>query len=53
MEERKIYCPVNGWDCPYWQEDGSCTLEDPLHECDDFRFLWDEGDEYWSDEEIN
>ena len=30
------YCPVNGWDCPYWCYDGTCKLENPAKECDDF-----------------
>ena len=30
------YCPVNGWGCPYWCEDGQCALGDSaLMECDD------------------
>lgn len=50
----KIYCPVNGWDCPYWQKDGACGMwpkDDPLEECDDFAFFWDEGDDYIVDED--
>lgn len=31
----KYYCPVNGWDCPYGQKDGSCTCENPTVECGD------------------
>lgn len=45
----KIYCPVNAWDCPYWGEDGTCTMYpecDPLDECDDFGAFWDEDDDY-------
>ena len=30
------YCPVNGWDCPYWCYDGTCKLENPAEDCDDF-----------------
>ena len=48
---RKVYCPVNGWDCPYWQKDGSCTIGNPIEDCDDFGIFWDKEDEYWSDEE--
>lgn len=48
---RKVYCPVNGWDCPYWQKDGSCIIENPIEDCDDFGVFWDKDDEYWSDEE--
>ena len=48
---RKVYCPVNGWDCPYWQKDGSCIIENPIEDCDDFSIFWNKDDEYWSDEE--
>jgi hypothetical protein len=52
----KIYCPVNGWDCPYWKEDGTCGMwpeDDPMQECDDFAVFWDEDDDYevFDDEE--
>jgi hypothetical protein len=33
---KKFYCPVNGWDCPYWNKDQTCQLgETALTECDD------------------
>ena len=47
--KKHIHCPVNGWDCPYYSNSPipcECTLEDPLHECDDFAVMWDEGDDY-------
>ena len=47
--KKHIHCPVNGWDCPYYSTSPipcECTLEDPLHECDDFAVMWDEGDDY-------
>lgn len=59
---KKFFCPVNGWDCPYWKEDGSCELLDlgdnPLVECDDASFYIDESDELidcvvWEDENGN
>ena len=28
MLTKKFFCPVNGWDCPYWKEDGSCHMVD-------------------------
>ena len=43
-----IYCPVNGWDCPYYEE-GTCSMYpayDPIDECDDFAIFWDKGDDY-------
>ena len=45
MNKEKIYCPVNGWDCPYWQKDGSCCLENVEEECDDFAAFWDGWDD--------
>lgn len=48
---KKIYCPVNGWDCPYWKKDGSCTISNPIKMCDDFGFFWDEGDDYEVEED--
>lgn len=38
---KKIYCPVNGWDCPYWKKDGTCSMKEeenvhPKEECDDY-----------------
>lgn len=36
MKEEKFYCPVNGWDCPYWRKDGTCCIDGiPWEECDD------------------
>ena len=33
--KEKYYCPVNGWDCPYYRDNGVCDCENPLEECDD------------------
>ena len=45
---KKFYCPVNGWDCPYWKKDGTCKMvdegDDPVKECDDAAIFWDEDD---------
>ena len=35
------YCPVNGWDCPYFENGegsrcGVCHIDDPIEDCDDF-----------------
>lgn len=54
MKKKVFYCPVNGWDCPYWQENGQCTIDgDPLEECDDFATFWDPDDEYWIEVEVS
>ena len=45
----KVFCPVNGWDCPYWCKDGTCSMypeADPIDECDDFAMFWEKDDDY-------
>jgi len=47
-----IYCPVNGWDCPYFDANGCCMMypdTDPIKECDDFATFWEEGEDYICD----
>lgn len=42
-----VFCPVNGWDCPYY-EDGVCYVADPVEDCDDFASVfgnWEEWEE--------
>lgn len=29
------YCPVNGWDCPYYKN-GICYVDNPFEDCDDW-----------------
>lgn len=49
---KHYHCPVNGWDCPYFEDQPNhncvCTLENPMDECDDFAGSWEgsEPDEY-------
>ena len=57
---KKFFCPVNGWDCPYWKKDGSCAMVDegdnPVIECDDAGYFYEgeEDDIYvWEDENGN
>ena len=40
-----IYCPVNGWDCPYYGK-GICHIKDPIEDCDDFGVFWDSREDY-------
>ena len=50
---KPIYCPVNGWDCPYYG-DGICHINDPVEDCTDFTFFfesWEEWEECDGDEE--
>lgn len=53
---KKFFCPVNGWDCPYWKKDGSCSMvddgDDPVMECDDAATFWEPDEDYfvWVDE---
>lgn len=44
MRKGKIYCPVNGWDCPHYKN-GECGIENPYKECDDFYNMWYECNE--------
>ena len=48
---KKFFCPVNGWDCPYWKQDGSCSMvdegDDPVKECEDAGIMCDEEDDYF------
>lgn len=41
-----IYCPVNGFDCPYCGVDGICYINDPMEECDDFASVFDSWEEW-------
>ena len=50
MRKGKIYCPVNGWDCPYYQ-DMECGLEDPYRDCDDFFSQWEGETDYICEDE--
>lgn len=50
MRKGKIYCPVNGWDCPYYQ-DRECGLEDPYRDCDDFFSQWEGETDYICEDE--
>lgn len=44
MLTKKLFCPVNGWDCKYWKEDGTCRMVDkgwdPVQECTDAMFWY-------------
>lgn len=51
---KHFHCPVNGWDCPYYKDDGClCTLKNPIEECDDFYGVWGDCDSEDYDEEEN
>lgn len=48
--EKKIFCPVNGWDCIYYWDGECCMLTDsgihPKHGCSDYTlFDWDDEDD--------
>ena len=50
---KRIYCPVNGWDCPYFDANGCCMMypdTDPIDECDDFAMFWEKSDDYIADD---
>ena len=44
-----VHCPVNGWDCPYYDANGCCMMypdSNPAIECDDFAMFWEEDDDF-------
>lgn len=41
------YCPVNGWDCPYFK-DNVCYIDDPIEDCDDFACAFESWEEWES-----
>ena len=47
---KKIVCPVANWSCPYYKEDGTCSMTDegsnPIEECDDCFAYYYETDSY-------
>lgn len=56
MLTKIIYCPVNGWDCPYCKNHNGyvrCMCEHPEKECEDFQLFWDEGDDWFADETVD
>lgn len=43
---KHFHCPVNGWDCPYYENEKNgdfciCTLDNPIEECEDFQAEWE------------
>lgn len=60
MLTKKFFCPTAAFDCPYFKEDGSCSMvddgDDPVMECDDAAYFFDEDEEspfVWEDEDSN
>ncbi len=45
---KHFHCPVNGWDCPYYRNEPNhhclCTLKNPVEDCDDFAYSWEDSD---------
>lgn len=42
----EYWCPVNDFSCPYWAEEGKCTIEDPMGECEEyFAYNYEDPDE--------
>lgn len=56
---KSFFCPVNGWDCPYWNPNGTCAMVaegyNPVEECDDASCFYDEDENpfVWIDEDGN
>ena len=43
--DEPVFCPANGYDCPYCDEFNRCHIEDPIEDCDDFAYFF----ESWND----
>lgn len=44
-KRENVYCPCNGWDCPYYEK-GICYIHDPMEECDDWGMFWESWEEW-------
>lgn len=34
---KKVYvCPINDWECPYYDANGNCMIDNPRMDCDDY-----------------
>jgi hypothetical protein len=59
MLTKKFFCPVNGWDCPYWKENGFCSMvdygDDPVVECIEAAYFYRDNEDYfvWENENGN
>ena len=40
-----IFCPANGWDCPFY-ENGICYIRNPMEDCSDWGLFWDSWEEW-------
>lgn len=43
---KKIYCPLNRRNCPYYTEGSECICEKPEENCDDYKTFWEGFDDY-------
>lgn len=48
---KPIFCPVNGYDCPYCDKNLHCHIADPLRDCNDFDCFFESWEEYDSCDE--
>ena len=37
--ENPPLCPLDEWDCPYYQDNGYCTIGNPAEECETYWFF--------------
>ena len=53
MLDLNYYCPVNAWDCPYFNKNGTCRLGVAApQECDDAAiYEWLEDDDFPDEEQ--
>ena len=46
LDGQVTYCPVNGWDCPYFGKDGICHVDNPFDDCTDWYDFWPDYEEW-------
>ena len=34
-----MQCPINDFECPYFDANGNCMLDNPKEECDDYAYF--------------
>ena len=43
--DEPIFCPVNAWECPYY-DNGMCFTRDPIEDCDNFACFFESWKEW-------
>lgn len=48
------YCPVNAYgDCPYCDQCNVCHIDNPLRDCEGWKYFWDSWDDWYAANHID